>query len=196
MQQFNYVSFSIIKPNLNKLRVKLLETEFDNDDVRKEYLKKLQQFDKLVPLKFDASLTLIKDIGSSNISQYISFSESDLRNHRKDKPIPESIILPNPNCSSNNCELQIRNVVEQAYSLKVRLEYYYLDNIRNIRATPYLEFKFKVKDSGGNSFSISKLNIVGKLEENQELKNKFDTSQKEQDTNLDKIENDFKNLLQ
>jgi len=197
MKQFNYVTFNIKKPNLNSLRVKLLETDFDNDDIRNEYLKKLQQFDKLVPLKFDAKLSLIKNIGNSTNPQYVRYSEMDLREHRKNHPISERIILPNPNCNNNNCQLQIRNVVkDQFYILKIRLEYYYLDNIRNIRATPYLEFKFKVNDSGGtNSFSISKLNIVGNLEETNKLKKIFEESQNEQDTNLEKIENEFKKML-
>ena len=197
MKQFNYVTFNIKKPNLNSLRVKLLETDFDNDDIRNEYLKKLQQFDKLVPLKFDAKLSLIKNIGNSTNPQYVRYSEMDLREHRKNHPISERIILPNPNCNNDNCQLQIRNVVkDQFYILKIRLEYYYLDNIRNIRATPYLEFKFKVNDSGGtNSFSISKLNIVGNLEETNKLKKIFEESQNEQDTNLEKIENEFKKML-
>ena len=204
MKQFNYVTFNIKKPNLNSLRVKLLETDFENDDIRNEYLKKLQQFDKLVPLKFDANVSLIKNIGNSTNPQYVRYSEMDLREHRKNHPISERIVLPNPNCNTDNCQLQIRNVVASNfipapglyYSLKVRLEYYYLDNIRNIRATPYLEFKFKVNDVGGtNSFSISKLNIVGNLEETNKLKKIFEDTQKEQDTNLEKIENEFKKML-
>ena len=197
MKQFNYVTFNIKKPNLNSLRVKLLETDFDNDDIRNEYLKKLQQFDKLVPLKFDAKLSLIKNIGNSTNPQYVRYSEMDLREHRKNHPISERIILPNPNCNNNNCQLQIRNVVkDQFYILKIRLEYYYLDNIRNIRATPYLEFKFKVNDSGGtNSFSISKLNIVGNLEETNKLKKIFEDTQKKQDENLENIESEFKKML-
>ena len=203
MKQFNYVTFNIKKPNLNSLRVKLLETDFDNDDIRNEYLKKLQQFDKLVPLKFDAKLSLIKNIGNSTNPQYVRYSEMDLREHRKNHPISERIVLPNPNCNTDNCQLQIRNVVANTniltpglyYILKIRLEYYYLDNIRNIRATPYLEFKFKVNDNGTNSFSISKLNIVGNLEETNKLKKIFEESQNEQDTNLEKIENEFKKML-
>lgn len=197
MKQFNYVTFNIKKPNLNSLRVKLLETDFENDDIRNEYLKKLQQFDKLVPLKFDANVSLIKNIGNSTNPQYVRYSEMDLREHRKNHPISERIVLPNPNCNTDNCQLQIRNVVkDQFYILKIRLEYYYLDNIRNIRATPYLEFKFKVNDSDGtNSFNISKLNIVGNLEETNELKQIFEEEQEKQDTNLEKIENDFKNML-
>jgi hypothetical protein len=197
MKQFNYVTFNIKKPNLNSLRVKLLETDFDNDDIRNEYLKKLQQFDKLVPLKFDANVSLIKNIGNSTIKQYVNYSEMDLREHRKNHPITERIILPNPNCNNDNCQLQIRNVVkDQFYILKIRLEYYYLINIRNIRATPYLEFKFKVNDSGGeNSFSISKLNIVGNLEETNKLKKIFEDTQKEQDENLENIESEFKKML-
>ena len=204
MKQFNYVTFNIKKPNLNSLRVKLLETEFNNDDDRNEYLKKLQQFDKLVPLKFDAKISLIKNIGNTKNPQYVNYSEMDLREHRKKHPISERIVLPNPNCNTDNCQLQIRNLVASNfipkpglyYSLKVRLEYYYLDNIRNIRATPYLEFKFKVMDIGGtNSFSISKLNIVGNLEETNKLKKIFEDTQKEQDTNLEKIENEFKKML-
>lgn len=196
MKQFNYVTFNIKKPNLNSLRVKLLETDFENDDIRNEYLKKLQQFDKLVPLKFDANVSLIKNIGKSSNPQYINYSEMDLREHRKTHPITERIILPNPNCNNDNCQLQIRNVVkDQFYILKIRLEYYYLDNIRNIRATPYLEFKFKVNDNGTNSFSISKLNIVGNLEETNKLKQIFEETQITQDTNLEKIENEFKKML-
>lgn len=196
MQQFNYVTFNIEKPNLNSLRVKLLETEFIDDNARNEYLKKLQQFDKLVPLKFDANLSLIKNIGDDETQQYINYSEMDLREHRKKFPIPERIILPNPNCNSNNCELQIRNVVnDQLYILKIRLEYYYLDNIRNIRATPYLVHTFKVNDNDQNSFSISKLNIVGKLEETKELAKLFEGTQEAQNINLDNIEKNFNNML-
>jgi len=196
MKQFNYVTFNIKKPNLYSLRVKLLETDFENDDIRNEYLKKLQQFDKLVPLKFDANVSLIKNIGNSTNPQYVRYSEMDLREHRKNHPISERIVLPNPNCNNDNCQLQIRNVVkDQFYILKIRLEYYYLDNIRNIRATPYLEFKFKVNDKYDNSFSISKLNIVGNLEETNELKQIFEVVQEEQDTNLEKIENEFKKML-
>ena len=196
MKQFNYVSFNIYKPNLNTFRVKLLETEFVDDNARKEYINKLQQFDKLVPLKFDAKLSLIKNIGvDDNNPQYVPFSELDLRNHRKENPINERIILPNPNCSSNNCELQVRNVAkDQMYILKVRLEYYYLDNIKNIRATPYYEFKFKVPDNG-NDFSISKLNIIGKLEEANKLKKLFDDTQIEQDLTLNNVENEFNKML-
>lgn len=203
MKQFNYITFNIKKPNLNSLRVKLLETDFENDNIRNEYLKKLQQFDKLVPLKFDAKLSLIKNIGNSTNPQYVRYSEMDLREHRKNHPISERIVLPNPNCNTDNCQLQIRNVVANTniltpglyYILKIRLEYYYLDNIRNIRATPYLEFKFKVNDNGTNSFSISKLNIVGNLEETNKLKKIFEDTQKEQDTNLEKIENEFKKMI-
>lgn len=197
MKQFNYITFNIIKPNLNKLRVKLLETDFENDKARNKYLTKLQIFDKLVPLKFTANLSLIKDIGDPTSPQYITYSELDLREHRRKYPLTERIILPNPNCNNNNCELQIRNVVkDQLYSLKIRLEYYYLDNIRNIRATPYLEIKVKVVDDDNNSsFSISKLNIIGNLEEDNKLKTIFEDTQKEQDAYLDKIENNFKKLL-
>jgi len=192
MKQFNYIVFKINKPNLSSLRVKLLETEFENDSNRKEYLKKLEKFDKLVPLKFNIELQLIKQIGEN---QYISFSEIDLYKHRKNHPIPERIILPNPNC--NNCELQIRNVIaNQLYNMRIRLEYYYLDNIKNIRATPYLNFNFKIIDEDDkNSFSISKLDIVGKLEENKQIQTLFEQGQTKQDTNLDKIENEFNKLI-
>ena len=192
MKQFNYVVFKINKPNLSNLRVKLLETEFENDSNRKEYLKKLEKFDKLVPLKFNIELQLIKQIGEN---QYTSFSEIDLNKHRKNYPIPERIILPNPNC--NNCELQIRNVIaNQLYNMKIRLEYYYLDNIKNIRATPYLNFNFKIMDEDDkNSFSIFKLDIVGKLEENKQIQTLFEKSQSQQDINLDKIENNFNKLI-
>lgn len=198
MEPFNYVTFIIEKPNLNKLRIKLLETDFEDDNNRNKYLKKLQQFDKLVPLKFDANLSLIKNLSlTTNTTQYVDYSDLDLREYRKKNPIYERFVLPNPNCSSDNCQLQIRNVVkDQSYNIKIRLEYYYLDNIRNIRATPYLEFKFKVKDNdGSNSFSISKLNIVNKLEENKELTIIFDDIQKKQDNTLDNIEKNFKNLI-
>ena len=192
MKQFNYVQFKIIKPNLSTVRVKLLETYFETDDARKEYLKKLEQFDKLVPLKFNIVLQLIKEIGDN---QYTPFSEMDLHKHRKEHPIPERIILPNPNC--NNCELQIRNVIkDRIYNMQIRLEYYYLDNIKNIRATPYLNFNFIVDDDdGNNSFSISKLDIVGKLEENEKLQKIFEDEQIQQDTNLDGIEKDFNKLI-
>lgn len=192
MKQFNYVVFKINKPDLSKLRIKLLETEFENDTSRDIYIKKLEKFDKLVPLKFNINLQLIKKIGEN---RYIPFSEIDLHKHRKEYPIPERIILPNPNC--NECDLQIRNVIaNQFYNMKIRLEYYYLDNIKNVRATPYLNFNFKVIDEGDkNSFSISKLDIVGKLEENANIQTEFEESQKKQDTDLDNIENKFNNLI-
>ena len=80
--------------------------------------------------------------------------------------------------------------------MQIRLEYYYLDNMKNIRATPYLNFNFIVDDDdGNNSFSISKLDIVGKLEENEKLQKIFEDEQIQQDTNLDGIEKDFNKLI-
>jgi len=194
MQQFNYVEFKIIKPELSKVRAKLLQSSFDNNNARTQYNIKLAQFDNLIPLKFDAKLSILKKTDSSEVNtSFMPMPDNELQVHRTNYPIPERIELPNPSCSK--CELYVRNVIKDvSYNLRIRLEYYYLDNIKNIRTTPYLDFNFTVNDedtNNPNSFGISRLNIVNTLETNNMIQTTFKEYQTRQDTILDNIENNL-----
>ena len=202
MKPFNYVDFKIIKPNLDNIKTELmLKMEGATEEETKNNKNIANTFNELYPFKYEYQLTLIKKLDlDKDSNRFINMPDNDLIEFRNKHPIIERVEVPKINCSEDNsdneCIFTVRNVIAgQYYNLRIRLLYNFLNNVNNIRSTPYLNFNFHVKDTNNNSFTIKNLNIVQNLNNKAKLQNNFTKSQNKQNKTLDNITDTYSNLL-